>query len=75
LREKDVFSFIERDEAIIALAFGQLLLAGKVDAEPKRRALLAIERQSLPTVVKFWNEFAEERTERLKKMKSVLEKQ
>lgn len=74
LRKKDEFSFSLRDEAIIALAFGQLLLEGKVDAEPKRRALLAIERQSLPTIVKFWKEFAEERTERLGKMKIVLEK-
>jgi uncharacterized protein YfeS len=51
LREQDEFSFNLRDEAIIALAFGQLLLAGKVDAEPKRLVLLAIEsnlyRQSL----------------------------
>ena len=74
LREQDEFSFNLRDEAIIALAFGQLLLAGKVDAEPKRLALLAIERQSLPTIIKFWKEFAEERAERLGKMKSVLEK-
>lgn len=73
LLAQDEFSFIERDEAIIALAFGQLLLAGKVDAELKRRALLAIERQSLPTIVKFWED-AEERTETLRKMKSVLEK-
>lgn len=35
LLEHDRFSFIVRDEAIIALAFGQLLLAGKVDAELK----------------------------------------
>ena len=73
LLAQDEFSLIERDEVIIALAFGKLLLAGKVDAEPKRRALLAIERQSLPTIVKFWED-AEERTERLRKMKSVLEK-
>lgn len=73
LLEQDEFSFIERDEVIIALAFGQLLLAGKVDAESKRRALLAIERQSLPIITKYWNS-AEERTERLGKMKSVLEK-
>lgn len=73
LLAQDEFSFIERDEAIIPLVFGQLLLAGKVHAEPKRRALLAIERQSLPTIVKFWED-AEERTERLRKMKSVLEK-
>lgn len=75
LLEQDDFSFIERDEVIIALAFGQLLLAGKVDAELKRRALLAIERQSLPAIIKFvWGDYPEERVIRLKKMKSVLEK-
>jgi uncharacterized protein YfeS len=73
--EQDEFSFIVRDEAIIALAFGQLLLAGKVDAELKRRALLAIERQSLPTMIKFlFEDMVEKRIERLRKMKSVLEK-
>ncbi|CAN5753500.1 hypothetical protein BH20ACI4_BH20ACI4_05460 [soil metagenome] len=75
LCEQDEFSFNVRDEVIIALAFGQLLLAGKVDAEPKRRALLAIERQSLPTIVKFfWEDFTEEQIERLRKMKIILEK-
>lgn len=73
LLAQDKFSFIERDEVITALAFGQLLLAGKVDAELKRRSLLAIERTSLPTIIKFWDD-AEERTERLRKMKCVLDK-
>lgn len=72
LRDKDDFSFYVRDDVIIALAFGQLLLAGKIDAEPKRRALLAIERQSLPFIVKSWTD-PEERAERLRKMKNVLE--
>lgn len=72
LRGKDKFSFYVRDYAVISLAFGQLLLAGKIDAEPKRRALLAIERQSLPIIVKSWTD-PEERIERLRKMKTVLE--
>ena len=73
LCDRDEFSFSVRDKIIIALAFGQLVLAGKVDAEIKRRALLAIERQFLPAIVKSWNN-AEERIERLEKMKSILEK-
>jgi uncharacterized protein YfeS len=73
LREQDEFSFYIRDYVAIALAFGQLLLAGKIDAEPKRRALLAIERQSLPIITEHWNS-AKERIERLQKMRSVLEK-
>jgi uncharacterized protein YfeS len=71
---QDDFSFRLRDKAIIALAFGQLVIEGKVDAEPKQRALLAIERQSLPTIVEMWEDFADERVERLEKMKVVLEK-
>lgn len=73
--EQEDFNFIVRDEVIIALAFGQLLLAGKVDAEPKRRALLAIERQFLPAVIEFlFEDMIEKRTARLGKMKKVLEK-
>ncbi len=74
LWEKDEFSLKLRDEAVIALAFGQFVIEGKVDTEPKRRALLAIERQSLPAMVERWEGFADERIERLGKMKTVLEK-
>lgn len=74
LWEQDDFSLTMRDRAIIALAFGQFVIEGKVDAEPKRRALLAIERQSLPMMVKGWEGFTDERIERLEKMKTVLEK-
>src|SRR5262249_51844043 len=44
----DRFSFDTRDDAIIALAFAQLVLEGKVTPETKRRGLLAIGRQSVP---------------------------
>ncbi|MDQ6786369.1 MAG: hypothetical protein M3033_06065 [Acidobacteriota bacterium] len=74
LWKEDEFSFRLRDESVIALAFGQLLIEGKVDAEPKRRALLAIERQLLSTMIENWEDFAEERVDRLEKMKAVLEK-
>ena len=74
LWEKDEFSLTQRDEVIIGLAFGQFVLEGKVDAESKRRALSAIERQSLPSMIERWENFADERIERLGKMKTVLEK-
>ena len=74
LWEQDEFSLTQRDEAIIALVFGQFVLEGKIDAEPKRRALLAIKRQLLPAMVERWEDFADERIERLEKMKTVLEK-
>lgn len=74
LLEKDDFSLTHRDRVIMAIAFGQFVVEGKVDAEPKRRALLAIERQLLPIMLKGWEGFIDERIERLEKMKTVLDK-
>lgn len=74
LLEEDEFSFSIRDDAIIAVAFGQLVLEGKVASEIKRRALLAIERQSLPAVSEGRRgDYAAERSERLQKMSAALE--
>jgi uncharacterized protein YfeS len=73
LLDADEFSFSTRDEAVIALAFGQLILEGKVEPEIKRRALSALERQSQPAIINRWGEHASERGERLQKMKAALE--
>jgi uncharacterized protein YfeS len=73
LLEEDEFGFSTRDDTVIAVAFGQLVLEGKIESEIKRRALLAIERQSLPAVSDGWREYAAERVERLKKMREALE--
>ena len=73
LLDADEFSFNTRDEAVIALAFGQLILEGEVESEIKRRAALAIARQAQPAIINRWGEHASERAERLQKMKAALE--
>lgn len=62
-----------RDDAVIALAFGQLVLEGAVETEIKRRALLASQRQALPSVLRHrgWVS-SPERTGRLRRMREVL---
>ena len=46
------------DDVAIAFAFAQLIVEGDVDPSDRTRALLAIERQGLPCVMKFrgWSE-------------------
>lgn len=50
-----------RDDLVIGLAFAQYLVDGKVEAEVKRRALVAIERQGLECVLAFrdWDDRGE----------------
>lgn len=74
LLEEDEYSLIVRDDAVIALAFGQLLLEGVIDGETRRRALSALRRQAQPAVVEHrgWDD-PEGRTGRLAKMAGVLE--
>ena len=49
----DGFSVLTRDDFIIGLAFAQLLAEGAVDAEVRRRALLALRRQATEGVLSF----------------------
>ena len=70
----DEFSFFIRDEAVLSLAFAQLVLEGEIDADVKRRALWAIERQSLPVLLGEWEDHQGERARRLEAMKAVLER-
>jgi uncharacterized protein YfeS len=62
-----------RDDAVIAVAFGQIVLEGDVEAEIKRRALSALQRQALPFVIsqRGWVS-SRERIERLRRMREVL---
>jgi uncharacterized protein YfeS len=62
-----------RDDAVIAVAFGQLVLEGSVEAEIKSRALWALQRQELPVVIeqRGWVN-PPERIERLRRMREVL---
>ena len=70
--EDDEFSLLTRDEAILALAFGQIYVEGRVDAEVRRRALLAITRQNLPALLHGWGDKRLERALRLEKMREIL---
>ena len=71
--EYDVFV---RDDTVIAVAFGQVVLDGRVDAEIKRRAMLALQRQSLSVVIerRGWVS-PQERIERVRRMREVLGRQ
>jgi uncharacterized protein YfeS len=46
---------IIRDEVALAVAFAQIVLEGKLDAEVKKKALFAIKRQLLDTMMDFRN--------------------
>ena len=75
LLKEDAFSLNTRDDAVIALAFGQFALEGRIEPEIKRRALLAMERQALPPLLESQAASASERLERLGKMRAVIEQQ
>jgi len=49
----DGFRVLWRDDFILGLAFAQLLVEGTVDAEVRRRALLALHRQATDVVLSF----------------------
>ena len=70
--EDDEFSLLTRDEAILALAFAQIVVEGRIDAEVRRRALLAVTRQNLPALLHGWGERRLERALRLEKMRQIL---
>jgi uncharacterized protein YfeS len=73
LLTEDAFGPFLRDEAVIGLAFAQILVGETLDAEVKRWALLAIQRQSLRMVIEHrgWADPAA-RLHRLRKMRDVL---
>jgi uncharacterized protein YfeS len=68
----DELGLLLRDEAILALAFAQIIVEGRVDPEVRRRALLALVRQGLPALIHGWGDRAHARRERLEKMRAVL---
>ena len=49
----DHFALLTRDDAVVAVAFSQLILDGRVDRELRARALLALSRQALSEVTSF----------------------
>jgi uncharacterized protein YfeS len=70
--EEDEYSLLTRDEVIIALAFSQIITDGRLDPELRRRALLAMCRQSLPALLHAWGARMSERAERIERMTAVL---
>jgi uncharacterized protein YfeS len=69
---EDELGLLVRDEAIVALAFAQIVVEGKVDPEVRRRAVLALARQSLPALLHGWGDLARVRAERVDRMRAVL---
>jgi uncharacterized protein YfeS len=70
--EDDEYSLLTRDEAVIALAFAQIIVEGKVDPEARRRAVFALKRQSLPALLHAWGERRIQRAARVERMTAVL---
>lgn len=68
----DETGLLVRDEAILALAFAQIIVDGRLDAEVRRRAMLALTRQGLPALIHGWGDRAHARRERLERMRAVL---
>lgn len=70
--EDDEYSLLTRDEAVIALAFAELIVGGQIDHEIRRRALFALKRQALPALLHAWGERRLRRAERVERMAAVL---
>jgi uncharacterized protein YfeS len=70
--EADEYSLLTRDEAVIALAFAQIIIEGKVDPEARRRAVFALKRQSLPALLHAWGDRRIQRAARVERMTAVL---
>jgi uncharacterized protein YfeS len=70
--EEDEFSLLTRDETILALAFAQIFVEGRIDPEVRRRALLAITRQNLLALLHGWGDKRLERALRLERMRVIL---
>ena len=72
LGAEDEYGLLTRDEAILALAFGQIVVLGRVHPEVRRRAMLALVRQSQPALLNAYGPRAIERATRVERMTAVL---
>jgi uncharacterized protein YfeS len=68
----DELGLLLRDEAIVALAFAQIIVEGRVDPEVQRRAVVALTRQSLPALLHAWGERRLARAAHVERMRAVL---
>ncbi len=69
---EDEYGLLMRDEVVLALAFADLIEAGRIDPEIQRRARLAVARQALPMLLAPWDGRTLERAQRLERMAAVL---
>jgi uncharacterized protein YfeS len=71
--EMGVSYLVGMDAAVVALAFGQLYLEGKIDAALNEWAMISLNRQLQPELLELWDEtYQPIRKEQLEKMKTVL---
>ncbi|MFT3769320.1 MAG: hypothetical protein QM820_28110 [Minicystis sp.] len=68
----DELGLLVRDEAILALAFGDLILTGRIEPEVRRRAVLALSRQALPALLHGYGERMKDREQRVARMREIL---
>ncbi len=68
----DETGLLVRDEAILALAFAELIVDGEIESEVRRRAILATKRQALPALLHGWGARSKERERVVKRMREVL---
>ena len=60
------------DQAIVAIAFGQLYLEGTIDNDIKELAKTSIKRELLPEILKLWGDYENTRRTNLNKLLTVL---
>lgn len=72
LGAEDELGLLVRDEAILALAFGELIVSGRIDPEVRRHAVLALTRQALPALLHGWGERRKKREAHVARMREVL---
>jgi uncharacterized protein YfeS len=71
--EMNVTFVVGMDAAIIAVAFGQLYLEGKMETDALNLAKIAIDRELHPELLELWEEsYRPTRQEQLSKMLSIL---
>ena len=70
----DELGLLVRDEALLALAFGEFVIRGRVDTELRRRAMLALTRQALPALLHGFGERMKKRETRVSRMREVMAK-
>lgn len=68
----DELGLLVRDEAILALAFADLAIRGRVDAEVRRLAMLALSRQALPALLHGFGDKMKIREARVARMREVM---